>query len=73
VTEAHVCEQLALGRYVKAERTAEIRTRDLLSRNSNALTATPPGHTVYITIDRYHFKESMNPYIAKNSRCALIR
>jgi len=41
-----VCEQLAQGCYLKAERPrAGGRTRDRLSRKSNALTTTPPGHT----------------------------
>jgi len=39
-----VCEQLAQGCDLKADRTADIRTRDLFSRKFNAQTATPPGH-----------------------------
>jgi len=41
---ACVCEQLAQGCDLKADRTADIRTRDLFSRKFNAQTATPPGH-----------------------------
>ena len=41
---ACVCEQLAQGCDPKADRTADIRTRDLFSRKFNAQTATPTGH-----------------------------
>ena len=41
---ACVCEQLAQGCDLKADRTADIRTRDLFSCKFNAQTATPPGH-----------------------------
>jgi len=43
VTEARVCEQLAQGCYLKAERTGS--NRRPFSRNSDALNATPPGDT----------------------------
>ena len=43
VTEAHVCEQLAQGCYLKCK--AGSGTRDLWSRKSHALTTAPPGHT----------------------------
>jgi len=43
VTEEHVCEQLAQG-LLPERGMAEIRTCDLLSRKSNALTTTKPGH-----------------------------
>jgi len=42
VTEAHECKQLAQVYYLQA---AVIRTRDLLSLKSSALTITPPSHT----------------------------
>jgi len=43
VTEAHVCEQLAQGRYLTAARPG-VDSRPLESQ-ANALTITPPGHT----------------------------
>jgi len=43
VTEAHVCEQLAQGRYLTAERPG-VELAPLESQ-ANALTITPPGDT----------------------------
>jgi len=40
------CVWTTFPRLSHKSRTAEIRTRDLLSRKSNALTTTPKGHTV---------------------------
>jgi len=47
VTEAHVCEQLAQGCYLKVER-AEIRTRErpFESQVQRSITTTPPGQTL---------------------------
>ena len=46
LTEAHVCEQLAQGCYLKREAGSRTRDRPSRRRKSNALTIAPPGAVV---------------------------